>query len=44
MKVIGTKYSGLESAISFFDTSKNDFLDCNLDQLYINGYKVIKKI
>jgi len=21
-----------------------DFLDCNLDQLYINGYKVIKKI
>ena len=21
-----------------------DFLDCNLDHLYINGYKVIKKI
>lgn len=88
MKIIGTKYSGLESAVSFLDTKSNiffalqsdrvsrikkdeykygvvlntsfnlhgrtnvlrpedaivDFLDCNLYALYINNYRVTKKI
>ena len=33
MKVIGTKYSGLESAISFFDTSENDFFALQSDRV-----------
>ena len=33
MKIIGTKYSGLESALSFFDTSKNDFFALQSDRV-----------
>ena len=33
MKVIGTKYSGLESALSFFDTSKNEFFALQADRV-----------
>ena len=33
MKVIGTKYSGLESAISFFDITKNNFFALQSDRV-----------
>ncbi len=33
MKIIGTKYSGLESAISFFDTSKENFFALQSDRV-----------
>ena len=33
MKIIGTKYAGLESALSYFDTSKNNFFALQTDRV-----------
>ena len=33
MKVIGTKYSGLDSAVTFLDTSKKEFFALQSDRV-----------
>ena len=33
MKIIGTKYSGVESSLSFLDTSKNKFFALQSDRV-----------
>ena len=39
MKIIGTKYEGLESSICYFDHDKEEVLQSNL-----TGYQELKKI
>ena len=49
MKIFGTNFFGHDSSVFYLDTdekkifviSTKDFIDCNLDELYIGDYLVI---